>query len=90
MFLATGETYKSLAAQNRVGVTTLSMIVPDVCKVIWLRCRNTSCASESSQVWQVKTVNSTQRWDYPHCIGAIDGKRVVIEAQSNRNFALQL
>ncbi|XP_041364429.1 protein ALP1-like [Gigantopelta aegis] len=38
---------------------------------------------KTSEEWRAKAVNFAQRWDYPQCIGAIDGKHVLIEAPAN-------
>ncbi|GFO12727.1 nuclease harbi1 [Plakobranchus ocellatus] len=38
---------------------------------------------KSAVEWEEKAVSYQQRWDYPHCVGAIDGKHVVIEAPAN-------
>ncbi|GFO47250.1 protein antagonist of like heterochromatin protein 1 [Plakobranchus ocellatus] len=83
-FLASGETYTSLATQYRVGVTTLSRIVPEVCETIWVTLQEHFMSFPKSAVeWEEKAVSYQQRWDYPHCVGAIDGKHVVIEAPAN-------
>lgn len=35
--------------------------------------------------WQEKVREWNELWNFPHCVGAIDGKHVVIEAPSNSN-----
>lgn len=83
-FLATGETYTSLTSQYRVGKTTLSRIVPEVCEAIWATMQNHFMPfTNTSEQWRSKVVSFEDKWDYPHCVGAIDGKLVVIEAHAN-------
>lgn len=38
----------------------------------------------ASEEWKLKALAFALKWDYPHCIGAIDGKHVVNEVPANR------
>lgn len=83
-FLASGESYTSLASQYRIGVTTMSRIVPEVCEAIWTTMQAHFMPFPKTAVeWQAKAAAFQQRWDYPHCVGALDGKHVEIEAPPN-------
>ena len=83
-FLATGETYTSLASQYRVGVTTMSRIIPEVCSAIWETMQDTYMKMpQTEDEWKEISREFTEKWNYPHCVGAIDGKHIVIKAPIN-------
>lgn len=83
-FLATGETYTSLAYQYRVGVTTVSRIVPEVCIAIWDAMKpKYLCMPTSPEGWIQIAAEFYQRWHYPHCVGALDGKHIIMKAPFN-------
>lgn len=83
-FLATGETFTSLASQYRVGVTTVSRIVLEVCTAIWTTMQEEYMAMpRSAKEWKAIANNFEEQWNYPHCIGAVDGKHVTIQSPAN-------
>ena len=78
-YLATGESYRSLSYQFRVAPNTISLIVPDTCRAI--------VAAFGDEVMQVPTTPEEwrkvargfeTRWNFPHTLGAIDGKHIRI------------
>ena len=78
-FLATGETFSSLQFQFRISVSSLSVIIPEVCRAIfnvlkdeYLKCPNTA------KEWLKIAETFTHRWQLPHCLGAVDGKHIKI------------
>ena len=38
---------------------------------------------QSSEEWELIAANFEQLWDFPHCIGAVDGKHVVVKCPDN-------
>ncbi|KAM3849873.1 uncharacterized protein ACN63O_020368 [Diretmus argenteus] len=82
-YLATGDSYQSLAYQFRVGVTTVSCIVPDVAKAIWDGFVDKYMAMPQEEEWMAIAQEFEERWQFPNCIGAIDGKHVTIQAPPN-------
>ena len=55
-----------------------------MCEVIWFTLQDQFLTTpKTAAEWQAKAVAFQQRWDYPHCVGAIDGKHVVVEAPAN-------
>ena len=78
-FLATGNTYSDLAFQFRMHHSTISGIIPEVCRATYqclkskyLRVPN---AKEKRKEIADKTVD---RGQFPNCFGAADGKHVLI------------
>jgi hypothetical protein len=67
-FLATGESYSSLHYQFRISVSSIALIVPEVCKAVFDVMKDEFLHFlENEDVWQL-----------PHCVGAADGKHVRI------------
>ena len=81
--MATGETFRSLAFSFRVGRKTVATIVQEVCKVLWEKLSTTYMKMPQTEEWLTIAANFEERWDFPHCIGAIDGKHVLMKAPWN-------
>ncbi|KAL8595199.1 hypothetical protein ACOMHN_043352 [Nucella lapillus] len=83
-FLATGESFRSIAFSYRVGFTTVSRIVSEVCKILWDRLAPIHLAfPESADYWRLIASNFASKCNFPHCLGALDGKHVVMRAPDN-------
>jgi len=80
-FLAMGEIFRSLEFQFRVSRTAISYIVLEVCQAI-LSALGALCLQFPSTVEEWKAIENkfSERWNFPHCVGDLDGKHVVIQA----------
>ncbi|XP_031172013.1 protein ALP1-like [Sander lucioperca] len=78
-FLATGESFKSLSILFRMGVSTIRQIVPETCDAIYqvLREKYLKCP-DTAHEWQQVSSGFMSQWDFPNCLGALDGKHVNI------------
>ena len=83
-YLATGESYTSLSCQFRVGRSTISKFLPEVCRAIqdeftreYLRCPTTP------DEWKELEREFGIRWNVPHALGALDGKHVALKKPKN-------
>ena len=78
-FLATGESYESLMFQFRVHRTTIAKIIREVCKAIYevLMPVYMKIPNEESE-WLRLCDASFERWNFPHCFAAADGKHIAI------------
>lgn len=83
-YLATGESFRSIAFNFRVGETTVSNIVAEVCEALWEKLSPIYMPPvlETSD-WELVAANFEQRWNFPHCLGSIDGKHIVLETPRN-------
>ncbi|KYN21916.1 hypothetical protein ALC57_05700 [Trachymyrmex cornetzi] len=74
-FLATGNTFQDLSYSTRIAPNTLSQIIPETLKVIVtvLESKVIACPSTAME-WQVVAEKFNTWWQFPHCIGALDGK----------------
>lgn len=69
----------SLAAQFSVGERTVGEIVEDVCVAIVKELGYAIKTPDGEEEWQVVSDYFYERWDYPNCIGALDGCHILIE-----------
>nr|XP_054932013.1 uncharacterized protein LOC129387239 [Dermacentor andersoni] len=91
-FLAAGETRRSSSFNFLAVWSTACKIIAEVCQAIWEVVGPVYVKCLSSAAERLKVANEfEEKWNLPHCIGAIDGKRVVIECPAksgtlNRNY----
>ncbi|ELU13341.1 hypothetical protein CAPTEDRAFT_85761, partial [Capitella teleta] len=87
-FLATGETFTSLSFGFRIGVSTISAIVSETVDSIWknLGPRYLAFPKDATE-WESIAERYEERWNFPHCVGALDGKHVTIMAPPNAGSA---
>ncbi|KAK0150875.1 Mucolipin-1 [Merluccius polli] len=97
-FLATGESFRSLCFQYRIGRSTIGQIVTETCEAYGLE-RSPEDTSELMQIstcdlflfqtptteagWREVARGFRDRCQFPHCLGAIDGKHVYIQPPAN-------
>ena len=83
-YLATGDSYHSLMYSFRVAHNTISYMVKDVCEAI--------IAEYSEEVinvpihpdeWKDAAELFNTKWQFPHAVGALDGKHVAIRKPNN-------
>ena len=80
-FLATGESYRSLGFSYRISPVTVRVIVPEVCQVIWSSMKSTHLSMPSTEEdWKLIAKHFEVIWNFPHCIGALVGKHIAIQA----------
>lgn len=78
-YLASGDSMRSLSYAFRVGHNTVSKIVSETCEVIWQCLKDTVFIKNDENSWQNVADNFERLWNYPNCIGAIDGKHVTLQ-----------
>ena len=78
-FLATGNTYSDLAFQFRMQHSTISGIIPEVCRTIY-QCLKSKylLVPNTKEEWKEIADKTVERWQFPNCFGAADGKHVPI------------
>ncbi|XP_022905463.2 uncharacterized protein [Onthophagus taurus] len=83
-FLATGDSYNSLMYLFRIPACTISIVVPEVCKAIFDTLKESLLKIPDRKEEQLKIAEGfDSKWDFPNCIGALDGKHVVMQAPPN-------
>ena len=78
-FLATLESFRSLEYQFWISRKATSYIINEVCKAIVTGLAGTYLKLPSSQEdWQNINQKFEETWNFPLCIGAVDGKHIEI------------
>ena len=78
-FLATGETYRSLSLQFRVSERAISYIIDEVTKaIVQYVGKDYIKVPSASEDWLKISEKFQSRWNFPNCLGAIDGKHIPI------------
>ena len=79
--LASGNKYRSMQYGWRVPHNTISIIVRDVCNAIIDEYTDEMMTTPNTEEgWRTVADDWYQRWNFPHTIGAIDGKHVACKA----------
>lgn len=77
-YLATGQSLTSLHYDWKISVASLSSIIIEVCEAILSNLRNRFLATpQTENEWRQIAAGLT-RWNYPNCIGCIDGKHIAM------------
>lgn len=80
-YLASGDSMTSISYAFRVGVNSVSKIVFETCEILW-NCLLESIIPPINEESWLRIANEFERkWNFPHCIGAIDGKHIVIQVR---------
>lgn len=67
----------------RIGYSTAQTIVHETCKAIWEVLGPIVMPIPTEEMWMAIENDFKNKWDFPNCIGAIDGKHVNIRAPYN-------
>nr|CAH7729057.1 unnamed protein product [Callosobruchus chinensis] len=62
-----------------MGDHTVSNIVQEVALAIWNNMQPIYLPEPTTKIWESIASRFEQRWQFPHCVGAVDGKHVVIK-----------
>ncbi|XP_011174775.1 protein ALP1-like [Solenopsis invicta] len=82
-YLASGDSMNSLSYAFRVGHNTISKIISETCEVIWNCLKDSVLLKNNQESWKAIANEFERLWNFPNCIGAIDGKHVQIQAPPN-------
>lgn len=75
-----GETQESLRLSFRIGQSTISGIVKDVCKAIITVLKNEYVrVPQCEEEWKNVANDYGERWNFHQCLGAMDGKHFQID-----------
>ncbi|KAG5872392.1 hypothetical protein JTB14_005344 [Gonioctena quinquepunctata] len=81
-YLATGESSISLQYNFRVSQAAISGFIPLVCQAIYDELKGEYLhVPNTSAEWLEVARNFEETWNMPNCLGALDGKHILIKAQ---------
>lgn len=75
-YLASGDSMWSISYGFRVGCNTVSTIISETCQCIWDELKDKVFLIPTAENWRKEAKDFEVLWNYPNCIGAIDGKHV--------------
>lgn len=81
--MATGDNLHSLAYAFRVGHSTVAEIVVEISIAIMNVLQDEFLCNPTLAVWKEISEDFYQTWNFPNCVGAIDGKHIAIQAPAN-------
>lgn len=81
-YLATGNSFQDLSYSVRIAPNTLAQLILETLKAIVqvLENRVFNCPSNPVE-WQVLAEKFNALWQFPHCIGSLDGKHINFRPQ---------
>jgi hypothetical protein len=82
-YLATGDSFKTIAFSYRVGHSTVVGIIKDVCEAIWDNLVEEYMPPPNRERWREIAADFQRMWNFPNCVGAVDGKHIVIQAPAS-------
>ena len=82
-FLSTGGSHITLSGRFRVGITTVHRCIKKTCKAIWDMLSGSYMKPPTKQDWISIEQSFYKQWNFPNCVGAVDGKHIVIQAPHN-------
>ncbi|CAN7944090.1 unnamed protein product [Ixodes hexagonus] len=81
-FLSSGMLIRDVAMAFRVGFETAREAIHLTCQVLWEVLSPVFMKPPNEEEWKQIAAGFWQRWQFPNCLGAVDGKHVVIKCPS--------
>ncbi|GFW59698.1 DDE Tnp4 domain-containing protein [Trichonephila clavipes] len=79
-YLATGDLMASLSYLFRIGRSSTSAIIKETCEAISSSLKPIVLAKPDQTKWMDIAEAYYEQWQFPNCLGAIDGKHVLMQA----------
>jgi len=83
-FLATANSFRSLAFTYSMGRSTVCGIVEEVCEALWKNLQPIAMPEPIEEIWRASEKVFKEKWNFPHCVAGIDGKHVRIMTPPRR------
>lgn len=78
-YLASGDSMHSISFAFRVGLNTVCNIVSETCQALWNNLKTKVFPENTENIWIERENEFKEMWNFPNCIGAIDGKHVILQ-----------
>ena len=82
-FLATGDSFWTLSTRFHRGESRVTQVVYDVSEAIWEVMSPIYMAPPTENDWRQIEHRFSTRWNFPNCIGALDGKHIMMRTSPN-------
>jgi len=76
--LASGDGYQTIALSYRIGISTTANIIKETCEAIWDCFYADVLFTSTRDGWRKISSEFQEIWNFPNCIGALDGKHFSI------------
>lgn len=81
-YLASGDSMVSIGRFSyRLGKTTTSLIIRETCEALWEVLKGIVFPTPSISMWKNISREFEEQWNFPHCLGAMDGKHILIQVR---------
>ncbi|XP_047115635.1 protein ALP1-like [Schistocerca piceifrons] len=82
-FLATGDSFKTISFSYRLGKSTVAATVHDISRTVIDLLLEEVMPVPNEEKWNAIAEEFWTKWQFPNCIGSLDGKHVRIQAPNN-------
>ncbi|KAL3246333.1 hypothetical protein MRX96_057715 [Rhipicephalus microplus] len=82
-YLSSGDLIQDIALAFRVGIFTARMALKVTCHALWIRLQPLYMPIPTTESWLHVAQGFGRTWQFPNCIGAVDGKHVQIKCPKN-------
>jgi len=76
---------RSKSWEYRIGRSTTHKIIGETCDAIWKALQEEYLPQPTKQRWIEITDEFWNKWNFPNCIGTLNGKHISIQAPPNSN-----
>ncbi|XP_049511354.1 uncharacterized protein LOC119463812 [Dermacentor silvarum] len=83
MFLSSGMLVRDAAMAFRVGIETARNVIRETCRVLWKVLVPLYMKTPTEEEWREIATGFSNRWQFPNCLGAVDGKHVQMKCPRN-------
>ena len=82
--LVTGDSTQTISFSYWLNHSTVCAIIDDTCDAIWEALSfEYLWTPKNSEEWKRINTRFETAWNFPHCVGATDGKHIMVQAPSN-------
>lgn len=82
-YLSTGISFRQLSFSMQISKSSISTIVKEVCEIIWQVLQPKHMPIPPEDYLREKAKEFYTKWNFPNCIGSIDGKHIRIKCIAN-------
>lgn len=82
-YLSSGDLIQGIALSFRVGISTARLAVRVTCRALWTKLQPLYLAKPDTAAWLRVAEGFNRDWQFPNCVGAVDGKHIQIHAPAN-------
>ncbi|KAL4091948.1 hypothetical protein QTP88_026547 [Uroleucon formosanum] len=85
-FLATGRSFEDLKFSTAIAPQTISSIILETCEAMITKLQEYIQLPKNSEGWSAVAKGFESKWNFPHCIGAVDGKHIAVQKPKGSGF----